>query len=187
MRAPGSDASTPPSESPDAKRLRDLLEVSREGFWDRDLAAGRMRVSARMNETLGLPAVETVVDGWAAEEHIHRRIPARSTRDRGRPGGREIRLRRRVPVPARRRSWRWGRSRGRVVARDADGCPARMAGTLADIHAQKVAGQALRLALLRLKSHVANSPLAVVEWSPDFRITDFSPRAEEISGGAPPR
>jgi PAS domain S-box-containing protein len=183
MRDPGSDPSTTGNESPDAQRLRDLLEVSAEGFWDRDLAAGRMRISARMNETMGLPPVETVVDGWAVEERVHPEDlrlarPEIEAVLAGEKPHFDVEYRFRHADG----SWRWGRSQGKVVARDAEGCPARMAGTLTDIHAQKVAGQALRLALLRLKSHVANSPLGVVEWSPDFRIADFSRRAEEMFG-----
>jgi PAS domain S-box-containing protein len=40
----------------------------------------------------------------------------------------------------------------------------------------------LREALDRLTAHVATTPLAVVEWDSDYRVTSFSRRAEELFG-----
>lgn len=40
----------------------------------------------------------------------------------------------------------------------------------------------LRVASERLRSHVENTPLAVIEWNHDFRLVRWSPRAEELFG-----
>lgn len=40
----------------------------------------------------------------------------------------------------------------------------------------------LRVASERLRSHVENTPLAVIEWNADFRVERWSPRAEELFG-----
>jgi two-component system, cell cycle sensor histidine kinase and response regulator CckA len=51
-----------------------------------------------------------------------------------------------------------------------------------DLSARRKAEEALRTAYLELDAHVTGSPLAVVQWGPDFRVTRFSKRAEEMFG-----
>ncbi|EDY20690.1 PAS/PAC sensor hybrid histidine kinase [Chthoniobacter flavus Ellin428] len=46
----------------------------------------------------------------------------------------------------------------------------------------KRATEELRAAQLRLIDHVENSPLAVVEWGPDFRVTRWAGQAEHMFG-----
>ncbi len=42
--------------------------------------------------------------------------------------------------------------------------------------------QPLRLAEQRLAAHVENTPLAVIEWGPDFRLSRWSKEAERVFG-----
>ncbi|MEP0799458.1 PAS domain S-box protein [Funiculus sociatus] len=51
-----------------------------------------------------------------------------------------------------------------------------------DITTQKQTEQALRDALQRLNFHVENSPLAVIEWDSNFRVSRWSPEAEKVFG-----
>ena len=53
---------------------------------------------------------------------------------------------------------------------------------LADISDRKHLEQKLRSALMKLNSHVENSPLAVVEWDKDFCVTRWSQQAEKFFG-----
>lgn len=53
-----------------------------------------------------------------------------------------------------------------------------------DISAQKQTERRLSEALERLRSHVEHSPLAVIEWSEDFRVTAWNPAAERMFGRA---
>lgn len=54
--------------------------------------------------------------------------------------------------------------------------------TLEDITDRKVARDQLDRTLKILTSHVENSPLAVVEWDPSFRVTRWTAMAERIFG-----
>ena len=53
---------------------------------------------------------------------------------------------------------------------------------VADISERKRLEEELRSALMKLTSHVENSPLAVVEWDRDFRVTRWSQQAEKLFG-----
>jgi PAS domain S-box-containing protein len=51
-----------------------------------------------------------------------------------------------------------------------------------DITTRKAAETSLQNALQRLNFHVENSPLAVIEWDHEFRVSRWSPEAERIFG-----
>jgi PAS domain S-box-containing protein len=55
-------------------------------------------------------------------------------------------------------------------------------GTFIDISKRKQAEDSLRISEQRLKSHIENSPLAVIEWGPDFVVVQWSHAAEHIFG-----
>ena len=57
-----------------------------------------------------------------------------------------------------------------------------LVGIARDVTDVKRANEELRAAQLRLIDHVENSPLAVVEWGPDFRVTRWAGQAEHMFG-----
>ena len=57
-----------------------------------------------------------------------------------------------------------------------------LVGIARDVTEVKRATEELRAAQLRLIDHVENSPLAVVEWGPDFRVTRWAGQAEHMFG-----
>ena len=57
-----------------------------------------------------------------------------------------------------------------------------LVGIARDITEMKRATEQLKEAQLRLVYHVENSPLAVIEWGPDFRVTRWAGQAEKIFG-----
>ena len=54
--------------------------------------------------------------------------------------------------------------------------------TLKDITERKRAEEALRLADQKLKLHFEQTPMAVIEWDLEFRVTNWNPAAERIFG-----
>ena len=78
--------------------------------------------------------------------------------------------------------WRWIMTRGRIVRRDAAGKPVHMIGTHVDITERKRSEEALREANETLNSYLEHSPLAVIEWDSDCRVTRWSGEAERIFG-----
>ena len=57
-----------------------------------------------------------------------------------------------------------------------------LVGIARDITEMKRATEQLKEAQLRLIYHIENSPLAVIEWEPDFRITRWAGQAENVFG-----
>jgi PAS domain S-box-containing protein len=60
-----------------------------------------------------------------------------------------------------------------------------LVGIARDITEVKRATEELRAAQLRLIDHVENSPLAVIEWAPDFRVLRWAGQAEQMFGWTP--
>jgi len=77
--------------------------------------------------------------------------------------------------------WIWVRSRGRVVSRDAEGNPLRIAGTARDITANRVADHEHRIALEVLSS--MSESVAVVDL--DFRFVSVNPAFCRMTGYEP--
>jgi len=79
---------------------------------------------------------------------------------------------------------------GRTVYLETNGIPIlSVDGTLLgyrgidrDVTKRRQVEEQLRWALQRLRLHVENSPLAVIEWGPDFRISYWNKEAEHIFG-----
>lgn len=78
-------------------------------------------------------------------------------------------------------SERWVWEQGQGVF-DPDGGLLFLEGFISDITERKRAEADLEAAYQRLSFHVDNSPMAVVEWGPDFRVQRWSSQAERIFG-----
>ncbi|HEY9764496.1 MAG TPA: PAS domain S-box protein [Trichocoleus sp.] len=75
----------------------------------------------------------------------------------------------------------WVEARGQFTY-DEQGNPKHSIGAVVDITERKHSEEALRQALQKLNFHVENTPMAVVEWDYDFRVTRWSAAAERILG-----
>lgn len=53
---------------------------------------------------------------------------------------------------------------------------------ITDIHEARANQEALRQANWMLASHIDNTPLAVIQWDPEFRLVHWSPQAEKMFG-----
>ncbi len=166
-----------------AARLHALLDASTDGYWERDLVTGTVLHSARLNEITGRPAVETSV---AAGEWIGRIHPA-DLLEVGPVYEAVLAARQeRFDLTFRTRhadgSWRWVRSRGMVTVRDGSGKPLRIAGTVADVHAQRLAEEALRSSEERHRNLIENLQAGVVVHEADTSIRLNNAKASELLG-----
>jgi PAS domain S-box-containing protein len=75
----------------------------------------------------------------------------------------------------------WLLTQGKLL-RDADGKVQGLYGVTVDISGRKLYEQNLAEVTRRLEAHLANTPMAVVEYAPDFTIVRFSPEAERLFG-----
>jgi diguanylate cyclase (GGDEF)-like protein/PAS domain S-box-containing protein len=95
--------------------------------------------------------------------------------------GESIAYERQVRNPQGEDSWRtillnpWTDAKGEIVG---------FVASAMNVDELKRTTEALRVANQRLSSHIDNSPLALIELDADLRMTDFSPRAEQLFGWA---
>lgn len=122
-----------------ASRERFELAVSGSagGLWEWDLAADRLRFSQRFLALLGMDATAEEHDGDTframvhPEDHRVFEAAVHDHLDRGRPYEVDVRLR------LAGGEYRWFHARG-VASRGPDGRALRMAGSISDVHAQKI-------------------------------------------------
>lgn len=146
-----------------------VLENTRVGTWDLDVATGAVQVDDTFRAILGRVAVINPIRdaSWHPSIHPDDETRVRESlhaclRNRDEFYESEYRARRGTG------EWIWVNSRGRVVARDADGAAVRMVGTIQDVSERKRGEAALRdalddrSALLRELHHRVKNNLAAV-------------------------
>jgi PAS domain S-box-containing protein len=163
-------------------RLRLAPEAGASGTWDWELPANRINWSMGHFQVHGLdPVPGGVVDYefwkksvWPEDVPIIEEAIARSMRTRS-----EYREEYRVVWPD--GSIHWVEARGQFFY-DPHGNPVRMIGVVLDVTARKATERQVRELTGRLRAHVENTPLAVVEFDADFRITRWNESAVRIFG-----
>jgi len=68
------------------------------------------------------------------------------------------------------------------IMHDRQGVAVRMIGSMVDITQQKEAEEARQESERKLALHIQQTPLAVIEWNLDFKVTAWNPAAERIFG-----
>ena len=126
------------------ERLQRVLTGSNDGFWDWNVTTGEVQFSERLAAMIGytLDEMPPHVSTWerlihpddAAQvqrvlrDHFEQRVDTYETEHR---------------LLCRNGEWKWILDRGKVVERDGDGRPVRMAGTHTDISKRKLAEREL--------------------------------------------
>ena len=169
------------------ERLKLALWASGEQFWDYDLVQRRL-YRMRADETAVQTADITVLTRQGEVPTIHEEdLPLVQERLR-------LHLQGKTPLfmsehrmdMSGNGTWVWVRARGRVVERDGEGQPIRIAGTARDITASRNAEYEHRIAGEVMRS--MNEAVAVLDWAHQFitinpaftRITGYA--EEEIIG-----
>jgi two-component system, cell cycle sensor histidine kinase and response regulator CckA len=157
------------------ERLSLVLEGSEDGFWDWDMRTGRIERSARWASMIGysVAEIEANIEGGRALVHPddlaeYDELQERLNRAETDRYDIEYRMR------AKSGSWRWIHDRGKVVARQSDRTPLRMAGTHTDITQRKQTEAALfeSQALLRRSAQLLEQTQAAAHiggWELDLR------------------
>ncbi len=127
-------------------RLSHVSDASNDGFFDLDLEAGHVKSSRSLASMLGYDLSEISTDVAALQRLVHpedleRDRAARESHLRGESDQyvNELRLRHKDG------QWRWFDVRGKVVGRDPDGKPLRVAGTVTDVTQRRRTEDALRV------------------------------------------
>lgn len=172
------------------EHLRELIEqrelafeAARIGVWDWDLTRNRGRWSPEQRRLFGLP--DNFLDDFARfTEFVHPEDRERVLlfmkgvlADAGR-----ILYDEEFRIVQPDGAIRWLHGRGRVERDDNTGQALRVIGINMDVTERKQAEIALSDTRNRLSFHVANSPLAVIEWDSNWRISQWNKRAEQIFG-----
>lgn len=130
------------------KRLALALEATRDGLWDIDLTTSTVFMSDNLYRLLGYEPQEfpATLENLTALNHPDDDTLMKETFQECLEGRRDL-YSLEYRMRCKNGSYRWVHDRGRVVETDAQGRPARMVGTLADIHERKHEDEAWRLML----------------------------------------
>jgi PAS domain S-box-containing protein len=153
------------------ERLLLALEGSGDGLWDWDITTGEVYLSPRWLEMLGYEADELPghVSTWEMLTHPDDQLMVMDTlnahlKDSLSPYTFDYR------VLTKSGEWRWIANFGKVVVRDRDGNPLRMAGTHRDISDRKQAEDELRRKQKELADFIENAPTGMHWVGPDGQI-----------------
>ena len=149
------------------EHLKLALWASGEHFWDYDLVRRRMH-HMRADENAAHSAEITVLTGQGEVPAIHEQdMPLVMERLRGHLQGETplFMSEHRMDL-AGSGSWTWIRARGRVVERDSEGRPLRIAGTARDITTSRNAEYEHRIASEVMRS--MSEAVAVLDWGYNF-------------------
>ena len=165
------------------EQLALVIEGSDDDYWDWDLRTGEITRGPRYARRLGHgpEAIRSGREDFAARVHPDDRplvLAALDAHLEGRTPQYDVEYR----IHTRAGTWRWQRSRAKVVARDPAGRPLRVAGMVTDVDEKRRADEERRL--LAGITRTMGDALVIVD--PELRITGWTGAAEQLYGFAVP-
>jgi PAS domain S-box-containing protein len=166
-------------------RLSLVLEGSEEGGWDWLVGEPTSTVSRRFRDILGLEGAgeDCPISNALWIEAIHPEdAPRARTAAAALVQGTLDRYDLEYRVRERGGGWKWVRSQARAVVRRADGTAQRVAGTLADITARKLAEVVVQRSQDRFRALIDKASDLIVVLDAEGRVLFLSPSASESLG-----
>lgn len=166
------------------ERLRFALEGANEGVWDINVATHLITyMSPRDKELLGY-APEELQDGTLRWDDFMppEDLPAIRSQLADYLAGHAPLLEMEQRLRMKSGAWKWVLSRGKVVERDAEGCPLRMTGTHTDITERKLAEQALQREQLFTNAILDSVPGLLYVYNANGYLVRWNKRHEAITG-----
>lgn len=164
-------------------RLELALNGADLGLWDWQVQAGRVAINRRSAEIMGcqIEEIDQSFDFWLSLLHSKdkaRALEAVYAHLAGRTDYYEDEYR----VKTKSGKWKWILSRGKVVERDQEGRPLRMAGTYLDITSRKRTEQKLRRSEERYRT-IADFTYDWEYWEDTHgKLLYVSPACERVTG-----
>ena len=168
-------------ESEEKHRL--AMEATTDGLWDWIITTGTVDYSSAWKGILGMHNVEPSYQVWESRIHPDDRQTVLA--------GLQAHLEGKTPQWSQEHrlqmedgAWKWVLGRGRVVARDAAGCPCRMIGTMTDISERKKAESDYRMLFREMLDGFAlHEIICDQQGNPtDYRFLAVNPAFEQMTG-----
>jgi PAS domain S-box-containing protein len=157
------------------ERLSFALEATNDGLWDWDIGSGAVYFSPQWGRLLGYGPGEVPARVEFFFERLHpedgpvvRQAVADHLEGRTSIKQSEVRLKTKAG------DYRWFLDRGKIVARDAEGKPTRMVGTITDITARKRAEETIAHSVASLRATLESTADGILTVGADRRIESFN-------------
>jgi PAS domain S-box-containing protein len=152
------------------ERLRLALEATTDAIWDWDLTSGDTYFSPRWYEILGYnpDEIEMKSKAWVALAHPDDKDAALKIIYKAIENGSnyEVEFRSKHADG----HWVWCLVKGKVSARDVDGKPIRMSGSISDITRRKEMEEALSQSEIKYRRIFENAIIGIFQTTPDGRL-----------------
>ncbi len=163
--------------------FRVALHATRLGLWDYRVGRDTVDTSEAVAQMLGYApgTFRETVAGWLERLHPEDRELTRA-RFRNYVEGRTRDYMCEYRMRLADGSYRWFRSAGEVIERDAEGRPTRLIGTYLDIHEQVEAFRRLAESEARARLYLERMPIGCIVTDTDWRVIECNAAFQQIFG-----
>ncbi len=165
------------------EKYRLAMDATSDGLWDWDVRTNRVYYSPAWLMILGEDSIPPVYGSWEKKIHPDDRVRVISSlREQleGKTGTWQCEHR----LSMNSGGWKWVLGRGQVVARNPEGSPLRLVGTMLDITERKKAEEALRESEKSYRGLFNTIRQAIYILNPDGTFVDVNEGAEAMYGFA---